>query len=127
MCTFGPFLGKQEFSQKIRLRQGNPEKNAAVTGQQINWGIFHIFGQARIFSKDLTLSIFRTYGPRTSYKISEKPNDPIPRKNVAVMDEQKNQGILGHFGLFSGKRTFSQKNLTLSVLSTYGPSTSCKI
>ena len=43
------------------------------------------------------------------------------------MDEQKNQGILGHFGLFSGKRTFSQKNLTLSVLSTYGPSTSCKI
>ena len=35
--------------------------------------------------------------------------------------------ILHHLGPFSGKKEFSQKNLVPPVLSTYGPSTSCKI
>ena len=69
---------------------------------------WHIFGQARIFSKGLAHSVLSTYGPTTSYKILQKTNEPIP-KNVAVMDEQTNQSIFGHFGQFSGKQEFLKK------------------
>ena len=50
--------------------------------------------------------------PTTSYKISEKKEktiESIPRKTVAIVKEQANQAILGHFGPFSGKWEFSQK------------------
>ena len=48
---------------------------------------------------DLAPSVLSTYGP-TSHKISGKTNDPIPRKNIPVIDEQTNQGILGHLSFW---------------------------
>ena len=39
-----------------------------------------IFQKMRIFPKNPALSLFYIYGPLTSCKISEKTNEPIPRK-----------------------------------------------
>ena len=41
---------------------------------------FPIFQKMRIFPKNPALSLFIIYGPLTSCKISEKTNEPIPRK-----------------------------------------------
>ena len=49
MCNFGSFLGGEEFSQKIRLRLGNPEKNTVVTGKEINWAISSTFSAMQEF------------------------------------------------------------------------------
>ena len=59
---------------------GKPEKNAAVTGKQINWPFWHIFDQTRIFSKDLASSVLSIYGAIASYKISDKTNKPTQEK-----------------------------------------------
>ena len=48
------------------------------------WGFFGpffpIFQKMRIFLKNRALSLLSIYGPLTSCKISEKTNEPIPRK-----------------------------------------------
>ena len=48
------------------------------------WGLFGhflpIFRKMRIFPKNPALSLLSIYGPLTSCKISEKTNEPIPRK-----------------------------------------------
>ena len=54
-------------------------------------------------------SVLITYGPTTWYKISEKTNERVPRKNVVAMDKQINQNTVGHFRPFSSKQEFSQK------------------
>ena len=41
---------------------------------------FAIFQKMRIFPKNPALSLLSIYGPLTSCKISEKTNEPIPRK-----------------------------------------------
>ena len=41
---------------------------------------FPFLGKMRIFPKNRALSLLSIYGPLTSCKISEKTNEPIPRK-----------------------------------------------
>ena len=41
---------------------------------------FPIFWKMRVFPKNRALSLLSLYGPLTSYKISKKTNEPIPRK-----------------------------------------------
>ena len=49
-----------------------------------------------------------SYGPSISYKIWDKFNEPILLKNPAIIHEQINGTILGHFDPFSHNQEFSQ-------------------
>ena len=80
--------------------------------EQANQGILVIlarFQTSENFLKKHFPSVLSTYGPSTSCKIWDKSNEPVLRKNAAIMDEQINWTILGFFGLISHKQKIFQK------------------
>ena len=44
------------------------------------WPVFPIFGEKHFFSKNQALSHTTPHGPLTPCRVSEKTNEPIPRK-----------------------------------------------
>ena len=103
---FGAFLGpfcpksrEREFSQildfhrklanhkMIHFRSFLAKTNDSILRKgpkTLFWGLFGpfspIFQKMRIFQKNRALSLLSIDGPLTSCKISEKTNEPIPRK-----------------------------------------------
>ena len=86
------------------------------------WPFLAIFGQIRIFLKNLIRPLLNPYTPLTSCKKSETTNEAILRK----IPKTSFLGLFWPFLAIFGQIRIFPKNRAPSLFSIYGPLTSCK-
>ena len=105
------------------------KSNDAILRKLIKYGksvhfrpFWSIFGTIRIFLKNPALSLFSTYQPLTSCKISKNSNEPILRKlALKKLDGRKDKHeIIGPSQSVGPKKGFLSKSKNISYLVILG-------